>query len=223
MRRTKFSRVPPPSQAEHERDEGPPASVASGLFNATRRRVLGFLFGQTDRAFHMQELFASTGTGNGAVQRELRKMEAAGLVTCSSSRGRKYFQANPHCPIHDELAALVSNSFGMAEPIRESFSGLEYCVELLFAYVPPDTWSSACPSMDLVLVLRPGLPAPDGRDVLDAHYAAEQRLVRGFTLTRIVPREALAQPDPFLIAALKQPRIWVFGHEKGLAGMTSGP
>ena len=171
----------------------------------------------------MQELFALTGTGNGAVQRELRRIQATGLVTSTSLRGRKYFQANASHPLHAELAALVRNSFGMAEPLRDAFAGLEYCAELLFAYHPEDAWPSAAPCMDVVLVLKRGFASPCGRDVLDALDAAEQRLDRGFTLTRIVEPQALATPDAFLNRALARPRIWVFGHETRLAGMTSGP
>jgi hypothetical protein len=35
--------------------------------------------------------------------------------------------------------------------------------------------------------------------------------------------EELRQPRWFLGKVLAQPRIWVFGHETGLAGITSGP
>jgi hypothetical protein len=215
--------LPPASQAEAERDEGPVAGAATALFTATQRRVLGWLYGQVDRAFHMQEVFAITGTGNGAVQRELRRLEAAGLVTQRTIRGRKYYQANPQCPIYAELAALVQNSFGMAEPLREAFAELGYCAALLFAYVPPDAWPLGHPSLDLVLVLKKDMPPPVTPDVLDALDSARSRLGRGFTLSRIVAPGMLANPDPFLATALAQPRIWVFGHESALAAMTSGP
>jgi hypothetical protein len=217
MRKTANPTAVVPSLAEYEREEGPPSSAASALFTATQRRVLGLLFGQVDREFHMRELFASTGTGNGAVQRELRRLEAAGLVGCVRERGRKYYRANPRSPILAELAALVRNSFGLAEPLREAFASLKPCAELFFAYTLSRQWPGEYPAIDLLLVLKPGAIPPPDRNLLDALDQARIRFGRGFTLCRIIRTEALADPDPFIATALAQPRAWVFGDEESLA------
>jgi hypothetical protein len=179
--------------------------------------VLGLLFGQVDRAFHMRELFASTGTGNGAVQRELRRLEAAGLITCVRERGRKFYRADPRSPIFAELAALVRNSFGLAEPLREAFAGVQAYAQLFFAYTLSQQWLGEYPPIDLLLVLKPGAIPPPDRNLLDALDQARVRFGRGFTLCRIIRAEALADPDPFIATALTQPRVWVFGDEEALA------
>src|SRR5690348_6144266 len=57
------------------------AGLAAALFSTTQQRLLGLLFGQPNRRFFANELIALTGSGSGAVQRELQRLTASGLVT----------------------------------------------------------------------------------------------------------------------------------------------
>lgn len=59
------------------------------LFSTTQQRVLALLFGQPDASFHACELIARTGSGSGAVQRELARLQASGLVTARVRGKRK--------------------------------------------------------------------------------------------------------------------------------------
>lgn len=83
-----------------------PMSVADTLFTATQQRVLGQLFGQPDRSFYAAEMIAAGG-GSGAVQRELARLEASGLVETDQLGRQKHYQANPGSPIFEELRAIV--------------------------------------------------------------------------------------------------------------------
>ena len=51
-------------------------SLADALFTKTQQRVLGVLFGQPERSFYASELIRDAGTGSGAAQRELARLEA---------------------------------------------------------------------------------------------------------------------------------------------------
>ena len=55
--------------------------VADALFNKVQQRVLAVLFGNSGRTFYANEVIALAGSGTGAVQRELARLEGAGLVT----------------------------------------------------------------------------------------------------------------------------------------------
>ena len=56
-------------------------SLADALFTKTQQRVLGVLFGQPERSFYASELIRDAGTGSGAAQRELAKLEGSGLIS----------------------------------------------------------------------------------------------------------------------------------------------
>jgi hypothetical protein len=66
--------------------------------------VLGLLFGQPSRSFFASELIELTGSGSGAVQRELKRLSSSGLVTVKRIGKQKHYQANPDCPVFEELS-----------------------------------------------------------------------------------------------------------------------
>lgn len=202
------------SVVDVERDEGATPSLLDGLFNATQRRLFAYLFSEPERAFHVRELLALTGGGHGATQRELGRLERAGLVEATSDGWRTYVKANPKSPICDELVAMVRKTTGLAEPLRHAFQALAPHVALAFAFEPPrDPW------------------VPDERDLGFAIYAgehgfpkagldygrglAEQRLCRSIWMVDFDAERLRA--DPFIAQLLNWPRVWVFGGEAGLA------
>src|SRR5688572_26423942 len=86
------------------------SSMADALFPATRQRVLGLLFGQPERSFAMMELITLAQSGSGAVQRELERLVASGLVTTRLVGRQKLFAANPRSAIFEELRGLVEKT-----------------------------------------------------------------------------------------------------------------
>ena len=62
---------------------------ADALFTKTQQRVLAVLFGQSQRSFYANEVIGLAGSGSGAVQRELARLESAGLVTMQRNGKQK--------------------------------------------------------------------------------------------------------------------------------------
>lgn len=94
----------------------PPApGVAEALFSKVRQRVLAVLFGNPGRSYFANEIIALVGSGTGAVQRELARLEAAGLVGVTHIGRRKHYQANAGSPVFEELRGLVQKTAGGQE------------------------------------------------------------------------------------------------------------
>ena len=55
-------------------------SLADAVFTKTQQRVLRVLFGQPERSFYASELIREAGTGSGAAQRELARLERGGII-----------------------------------------------------------------------------------------------------------------------------------------------
>ena len=72
-------------------ESGMPISIADALFTRTRQRLLALLFGQPSRSFFATELIRLTGSGSGAVQRELERLSSSGLVNVSLVGKRKHY------------------------------------------------------------------------------------------------------------------------------------
>ena len=130
-----------------------PIGVADALFTTTQQRVLGLLFGQPERSFFATEMIERTGSGSGAVQRELRRLAASGLVTVALIGNQKHFQANRASPVFDELCNLVIKTVGLADPIRRALTPLAKKIDLalIFGSVPKGT-DTADSDIDLLVV-----------------------------------------------------------------------
>ncbi|MDQ3148993.1 MAG: winged helix-turn-helix domain-containing protein, partial [Chloroflexota bacterium] len=86
----------------------------------TQQRVLGVLFGQPERSFYASELIRDAGTGSGAAQRELARLEASGLIVARRIGHQKHYQANAASPLYSELRNIVLKTVGLAEPLRDA-------------------------------------------------------------------------------------------------------
>lgn len=104
------------------------------LFNKTRRSLLALLYGRPDETFYINQLMQSTGSGSGAVQRELKLMTEAGVLSRKQSGNLVYYQANPHCPIFDELKSIVRKTFGVTDVIRQSLATKADKVRVAFIF-----------------------------------------------------------------------------------------
>jgi DNA-binding transcriptional ArsR family regulator len=106
------------------------ASAAEALFGRTRRAVLALLYGQPDESFHMRQVARAVGASQGAVQRELRRLADAGILTRSAEGRLVRYQANPQCPIFEELRGLLIKTAGVADVLRNALARLEDRVRL---------------------------------------------------------------------------------------------
>lgn len=109
-------------------------SLADALFTTTQQRVLRCLYGQPERAFFANELIKLTGSGSGAVQRELARLHSSGLVSSRRLGRQRMFQANSNAPIYDELRRIVIKTIGAADPIRNALSSLRDRISTAFIY-----------------------------------------------------------------------------------------
>lgn len=111
-----------------------PTSIADALFTTTQQRVLALLFGQPSRSFFASQLIAQTGSGSGAVQRELKRLASSGIVTVARIGKQKHYKANPDCPVFEELCALALKTVAMVEPIRQALEPIGDRIELALLY-----------------------------------------------------------------------------------------
>lgn len=130
-----------------------PTSLADALFTTTQQRLLALLFGQPSRSFFASELIELTGSGSGAVQRELKRLASSGLVTVKRIGKQKHYQANPDCPVFDELCGLVRKTVAMVEPIRQALAPLAQKIQraLIYGSVVKGTYTASS-DIDLLVV-----------------------------------------------------------------------
>jgi len=192
-------------------------TYADALFTKTQQRVLGVIFGRPQRSFYANEVIGLAGSGSGAVQRELARLEAVGLVTVRRVGNQKHYQANPATPIFEELCGIVAKTFGIADILRGALNTLLPNIDLAFIYgsVAKGT-EHAASDIDLMVVSDLSSHA----SLLEALLPAQSQLGRVINSTlynRKEFRQRFKERKSFLVRVLAQPKILIKGSEDDIA------
>lgn len=191
--------------------------IANALFSSTQQRVLRVLFGHADRSFYANEIISLAGSGNGAVQRELMRLESAGLVTVRRVGNQKHYQANRSSPVFAELQSLVHKTVGAAELIRVHLAPLFPSIEVAFIYGSiADGTDHAGSDIDLMVI---GL-VDSTAELLDTLAPAQGELGRTINPTFYTPDEfsqRVRENRSFILRVLAKPKLFVKGTEDDLA------
>lgn len=109
-------------------------SLPGALFTRSQQRVLGILFGQPKRSFHVSEIIEAANIGRGAVSRELLRLERSRLATVTRQGKRKLYRANVKSAVFPELCSLVRKTIVFDHPIREALKPVADKIDLAFIY-----------------------------------------------------------------------------------------
>lgn len=188
-------------------------SLADTLFTRTQQRVLGLLFGQPDRSFYASELIRRTGTGSGAAQRELARLQRGGLITGRRVGQQKHYQANPNSPLFAELRGIVIKTVGLAEPIRTALGSMSRRIRAAFVYGSVAKGGDRAESDIDLLVISDSLTYGE---VFEALESAGRALGRPISPTVYSVAEWMKRSrikNSFVTRILAQPKVWIIGGE----------
>ncbi len=184
--------------------------LSVALFGKTRRTVLALLFTRPDESLYLRQIVRLAKGGQGAVQRELKRLAEAGIIT-KSARGRQVeYQANRECPIFKELNGLITKTAGLAGALRDALAPLAGEIDLAFVYGSHASGAAGAASdVDVLIVGR--------ADELAIHRAladAERRLSRPVNYVLFSRKEFQGRQKEkggFLARVLSGPRIPIVG------------
>ena len=182
----------------------------------TQQRVLALLFGQPERSYYATELIGLVGAGSGAVQRELARLEASGLVTAHRLGARKHYQANPDSPVFEELTGVVRKTVGLAEPLRSALSGFAARISAAFVYGSVAKRKDTAASDIDLMVVSDGLTYADVFAALEPVAAKLGRTVNPTVYSRREFAKRRRDGSAFVTRVLAQPKLWILGSENDL-------
>lgn len=180
-------------------------SLAQALFSPSQARLYPWLFGQPERSYHLSELLRLTGLSSASLQRELKRLRAAGLIDAERVGNLHRFSANAHSPVFAELVSLTRKTVGMVPLLSSALAPLQPRLLAAWVYGSVAKQSDGANSdIDVMLVgddLRLG-------EVLDAVVPLEPQLGRCINPTCYTRQEFAqrrAEPDSFVNRVLQQP------------------
>jgi predicted nucleotidyltransferase len=191
-------------------------SLADALFSKVRRRVLGLLFSQPEADFHTNIIIRLTDSGSGAVQRELEKLVATGIIVVKQVGNQKRYQANKNTPFFLELRSIILKTFGLADVLKTTLLPIAKQINIAFVYGSiarqEDTVNS---DIDLLIIGDHITYA----DIFQLIEKAETQLKRKINPTFFNPQEWIHKRNNgnhFVTKLLQQPKIFIVGTENEL-------
>jgi predicted nucleotidyltransferase len=193
-----------------------PSGLGDALFTTTQQRVLGLLFGHTERSYYLSEIIEFARVGSSSVQRELQRLLASGLVSRTAVGNQKHYRANPQCPIFRELRGIIRKTVGLVEPLREALSAVAGRVKLAIIYGSISRGTDRASSdVDLLVV--------SDEISLEALYAtllpAETKIGRRVSPTLYSSTEFLhrrGKNSPFLQKVIRGEHVTLIGEVDGV-------
>jgi len=190
-------------------------SLADALFTSTQQKVLGLLFGQPARSFFVTQIMELAKSGRGAVQRELQRLESAGLVSVQMHGNQKHYQANSESPLFEELCGIVRKTVGLEDPLRSAVESLPQTVHVALIYGSVAKGADTSASDIDVLIVADNLTL---EDIYAALSPAEQLLDRKINPTLYTSEEfnqRRARGNSFLKRVMDGPVIVISGSING--------
>jgi predicted nucleotidyltransferase len=174
------------------------------------------LFGQPERSVYASELIRDAGTGSGAAQRELAKLEGSGLIVARRIGHQKHYQANAASPLFSELRGIVLKTVGLAEPLRDALKPLTSAIRAAFVYgsVAKATDQSAS-DIDL-MIISDSLTYGEVFGALERLTRTVGRKINPTVYTAAEFSKRARTENAFVTRVLEQPKLWVIGSEDDL-------
>ena len=193
-------------------------SIADALFGKTRRNMLGTFFSNPDAEFYMRQIVRLTGSGRGAVQRELENLLEAGIITRRELGRMSLYTVNKSSPVYSELKSFVLKTVGAADVLQKALEcrSADIKIAFIFGSVAKGTENRAS-DIDLMVVGNITFG-----DVVDLIAGAEESLNREvnpmvYSLPEFARR--LSEDHYFVNEVLAGDKIFIIGGEDELQSL----
>ena len=192
------------------------AGLVGALFTHTQQRVLGLLFGRPERTFYASEVISHARAGSGAVQRELARLEGAGLVTARRIGSQKHYQANAQSPLFEELRSIVRKTVGLVGPLREALAPLAPRVSSAFVYGSVAGRTDTAQSDVDLLIISDELTYADVFRALETTSLSLGRKMSPTVYSAQELKKRIKDRNAFVTRILKRPKLWLIGSQRDI-------
>lgn len=187
--------------------------LSDTLFGHTRGAVLSVLYGHVGDSFYLRQLARLTKIALGPVQREIRQLVEAGLVTRKTVGAQTLYTANQKSPVFREIKNLINKTVGMHDVLADALDPLRERINLAFVYGSvARSRETEHSDVDLMIVGK-----VDFDEIVESLAGAEKVLNREINPTVYSVREfAKKVRGNFLKNVLAEKKLFIIGGEDDL-------
>jgi uncharacterized protein len=194
------------------------SNLSNILFSKARRVILSLLYGHADEAFYLRQIVRATGIGLGPVQRELKQLMDAGIITRDLQGKQVYYKANMKSPIFNELKNIVRKTFGIADVIRESLETVADKIRVAFIFGSVARGADGRAS-DIDLIVIGKVTFADAVSALSQAQEILEREINPVVYSVAEFEKRVAERHSFITDVLEGDKIFVIGDEDELSRM----
>jgi len=188
---------------------------SSSLFGKTRQAVLVLLYSHDRESFYLRQIVRAVSLGQGAVQRELAHLTAAGLFIRTRQGNQVYYQANRNAPVFAELKSLLVKTAGVADILRATLAASSDRIQVALLYGSVAAGTERTDS-DIDLLVVGKISFGEIAEAVGAVQEKLQREINPSVYSAEEFRKKLLAGHHFLNAVLKGPKIFLIGDEHEL-------
>jgi len=197
-------------------------SPLDGLLPRIRQAVACATVLHPERSWYLTELARHMRTRPSSLQRELRRLVSAGILTERRDGNRVLYQADGACPFLSELQGLLRKTAGLVDVLRTALEPLGGAVRLACVFGSVARGEERPGSdVDLLVVGSVSLAALAPR-LRDAETTIG-RAINPITITADELAERVRRGDHFIATTLSAEKLFVIGTEDDLGAITGGP
>lgn len=193
--------------------------LASLIFSAYRRRVLGLLLLHPDRSYYVRELARLTGSSAGTLHKELSKLMQGGLLSRQEVGNQVRYSANKDCPIFEELASILRKTSGMADVLSEALVGVESQIDFAFVFGSVARGEQNSNS-DVDVMVVGDIGFSEVIQMLHPTQLILQREINPVVYSRAEFQRRVKAGEPFIVEVLSKPKLFVVGDENDIGKLT---
>jgi predicted nucleotidyltransferase len=196
--------------------------LLEALFTSRARvEVLKLFLLRSSRRHYMREISSLTDQPIRAVQRELARLEDAGLLLSNVEGNRKYFQVNRQAPIFSELRSIMVKTAGIDDQLKEILHEKSDAIHVAFIFGSFARGSETTTS-DIDLMVIGGVTGRELTRLLTPLKERLDREINPVTIRAQEFKEKAERGDSFTQTILDEPKIFLIGDDDGLKSLVGG-
>lgn len=196
--------------------------ILEALFTSQARvEVLKLFFLRSSGRHYMREISSLTDQPVRAIQRELARLEAAGLIVSRVEGNRKYFQANRQSPVFSELRSLMVKTAGIEDQLKKILREQSKSIQVAFIFGSFARGSEIAAS-DIDLMVIGDITSREFSRLLSPLKEELDREMNPVVIRAREFQENVDRGDSFTQSILEEPKIFLIGDDDGLQALAGG-
>lgn len=180
-----------------------------------RGKALSLLLLQPQRRLHVREIARLTGTVAGTMNKELDRLQRAGLLEKHRVGNQLQYCANQQHPVFPELSALLRKTIGLADVLALALMPVADRITVAFVFGSVARSSdTAASDVDVIIIGR-----VDFGEAVNLLYEAQATLQREINPKIFANDEwqaKLAAKSSFILDVLSKPKLFLIGAQRDL-------